>query len=220
MMRARARVVSRAGQALLDLVLPPACAGCGVRDTTGPFCPACLPSLISPPQLPEMPGRNVRRVLAPLVYGGQVAQAIQRLKHAGASYLARPLGQLMRPLVGQAAAGLDGAVPVPLHPRRLRARGYNQSALLAGVACRRLLPLRHDLLHRIQDTPAQRDLSPRQRWANVQGAFGAVGRAGGLKLLLVDDVTTTGATAAACADALLAAGALEVHLLTLARAVP
>jgi len=164
-----------------------------------------------------MQGRTIQSVLAPLIYGGQVAEAIQRLKHRGASHLARPLGRLMRPLV---PVDLDVALPVPLHPRRLRARGYNQSALLARVACRRLLPLRHDLLDRIRDTPAQKDLGPRQRWANVQGAFGAGRAARGLRLLLVDDVTTTGATAAACAAALLDAGALEVHLLTLARAVP
>lgn len=216
-MRAKPDVVTRLGQALLDLVLPPVCAGCGTRETQDPFCPACLPTLLAPPQATV---RNLHSVFALLAYGGEVAQAIRQLKHGGASHLARPLGQLMRPPLERLAQQVDGAVPVPLHPRRLRARGYNQSALLARAACRGRVPVCHDLLQRIRDTPAQKDLGPRQRWANVQGAFRAGTAVRSRRLLLVDDVTTTGATAAACADALLAAGALEVHLLTLACAVP
>jgi ComF family protein len=112
---------------------------------------------------------------------------------------------------------------VPLHPRRLRSRGFNQSTLLARAALRGLLPLRFSLLHRVRDTPAQASLGPgaRTRWTNVKGAFAARSSVvEGLCVMLVDDVATTGATASACAEALLERGASEVHLLTLARAVP
>jgi ComF family protein len=114
----------------------------------------------------------------------------------------------------------DLAVPVPLHPNRLRSRGFNQAALLCRAALRGILPVRCGLLFRVRDTPAQTELGPGERWSNVQGAFVASPKVKGRSVLLVDDVTTTGATACACAEALVGQGADEVHLLTLARAMP
>jgi len=110
-------------------------------------------------------------------------------------------------------------VPVPLHPRRLRSRGYNQSHLLAKEAGKLLdLPVREDLLKRAKDSSPQVEARSReQRRANVAGSFEADAGAEGLSILLVDDVATTGSTLMACAAALKDAGATSVWGLVLAR---
>ena len=157
---------------------------------------------------------------AVLLYGGQVARAIQRLKYEGAAHLARPLGRLMHGEIMDRIAQIDLILPVPLHPRRLVSRGYNQAGLLASEAARgAAVPVCHGRLRRIRHTAAQTGLSKGERRANVQGAFRASGMSGA-RVLLVDDVATTHCTASACALALLEAGARQVHLLTLARAMP
>jgi ComF family protein len=122
--------------------------------------------------------------------------------------------------------GHDVLVPVPLHPKRLRKRGFNQSLLLAREFSQRkgapgvplVLPR---ALVRARSTATQAGLSLSEREANIKGAFVVVspGKIKGMRLLLVDDVLTTGATARACARALMDAGALRVDVLTLARAV-
>lgn len=200
------------------------------------FCPACAPTLVAPERPCARCGRPLEGPLcarcsrtppplctsrAPLLYGGEVAVAIRRLKFDGATHLARPLADLMRPALRDLASRTDAVVPVPLHRSRLRSRGYNQAALLAVAAARPLrVATRHDLLWRVRDTRPQTALGPTERWRNVEGAFAAGAPARGRRLVLVDDVATTGATAAACARALLEAGAVEVHLLTLTRAMP
>jgi ComF family protein len=109
-------------------------------------------------------------------------------------------------------------VPVPLHPRRLRHRGYDQAAILAAGAARRFRIPVAPLLRRVRETGQQvgRDRTSRER--SVRGAFAAAGNVLGTRICLIDDVLTTGATASAAADALLLAGAARVEVRTLARA--
>jgi len=148
-------------------------------------------------------------------------QAILLFKYGGRPSLGSHLGRLM----AEAAGGLcdprqfDLLIPVPLHPSRERERGFNQAALLAkevGSAWGRRVGQR--LLHRVRATEAQSGRRP-EREANVKGAFEVAqpDRVEGRRLLLIDDVFTTGATANECAKALLAAGAAEVAVFTLAR---
>lgn len=153
-----------------------------------------------------------------------MADAVQRLKYAGRSDLARPLGEALASSCHAYAGLVDAVVAIPLHQDRLRERGFNQSALLAGPVARALgVPLRGGALRRVRPTVAQASLPREDRLANVRGAFRAgprVGKRGrGLgRVLLVDDVRTTGATLASAAMALLDAGVPRVYTLALARA--
>lgn len=145
--------------------------------------------------------------------------AVHRLKYGGWPRLAEALAQTMIPLLppGPPAAAL---VPVPLAPGRARRRGYNQAErLAAGLARFSGFRLRSDLLVRVRDTRTQTSLAPEARQANVAGAFMKVG-APEARLVLVDDVFTTGATLVAAATALLEAGAERVEAITFARAMP
>jgi ComF family protein len=172
----------------------------------------CLQCLERPP-----PFSTAR---APFQFGGALARAIRRFKWGRQPELGGPLGRL---LDGGCAPSGDVVVPVPLHPRRLREREFNQAALLAYGARRRPRPPPVDVhaLERVRDTPPQTALGVSDRRANVRGAFRAhAARVRGLRVTLVDDVMTTGATAEACSRALLEAGAREVAVLTLARAMP
>jgi ComF family protein len=154
--------------------------------------------------------------------------ALLRLKHGRRRDVAGPLGRLLLPLVRQSAP-LDAVLPVPLHPRRLRARGFNQAlellraarAAAAPAERRGLAPVWVDVLRRRRDTPSLGHLPPQTRRSLLSDAFVVQGapRVNGRRLLLVDDVMTTGATLGACAAALREAGAAHVRVLALARAV-
>jgi ComF family protein len=187
-----------------------ACARCGlpwVRPVAR--CLSCLAR--APPY---------RAARAPYEFGGAIARAIRRLKWGRLPELGRPLGRL---LPAEALGSGDCVVPVPLHVRRLRARQFNQAALLVlgSAGERRLPPLELGGLERVRDTPPQSALGLAERRANLRGAFRALpDRVRGRRVVLVDDVLTTGATAEACTEALLDGGAAEVVVLTLARAVP
>jgi ComF family protein len=146
---------------------------------------------------------------------------VHALKYQRRTSLARPLGDLIVRHCGDVLLGADLVVPVPLHPSRQRERGFNQAALLA-----RALPLPSvAALARVRATPSQTDLPAHQRRVNVKDAFAL---AGGLRqrsameghcVVLLDDVTTTGATLRECAEVLRRADVREVRAVTAARAL-
>jgi ComF family protein len=156
-------------------------------------------------------------------YEGELRAIIHAFKYDGRRSLARPLGDLLRDAGHLVLEGADALIPVPLHPWKRIHRGFNQSADLARTLGLPVCPL----LVRVRATRAQAGLSPNQRRRNVAGAFRLTpwrrhsrARVAGRVLVLVDDVMTTGATLDACARVLKRAGAREVRMLTLARALP
>jgi ComF family protein len=221
-------------ESLVELLVPARCAACSrALDVDKPFCEVCRQSVVAlgeacprcaQPGAPRLCAECRRAppafasATAPHQYGGQLAVALLRLKYARAGHLARPLGALLAPALRRLRDDRPGilVVAVPLHPRRLRQRGYNQSALLAGEALGESPA--SGLLERVRPTAGQAGLDRAQRRRNLRGAFRADPRVGGREVLIIDDVLTTGATAGACAEALLAAGARAVHVLVLARA--
>ncbi|MBI5879840.1 MAG: ComF family protein [Chloroflexi bacterium] len=227
-----------ANRTVLDLLFPPRCAGCG-RLGREWFCAACTGALqrIAPPFCPrcgsELPSPSAAcascaahpppDVLASLHavarYADPLRPAIHALKYNGRTVLAEPLGALLAAELATLALPASLIVPVPLHKQRERQRGYNQSALLAAEVGRRCgLPVDRDALVRDRNTEPQVSMhSAAERRANIAGAFRARRALPGEKILLIDDVATTGATLANCAIELAAAGAGIVWGLTLAR---
>ena len=241
-------LLRRLSDELLLFLYPPTCAGCGELVSPAEpleFCPRCRDSLElvrSPacptcglPLSPEAPepyqcgaclGGLYRfdRARAAGPYRGLLREVIHRFKYQGHISLARPLAQLLLPPARELCtlSELHVVVPVPLHRRRLRDRGFNQAALLARRLGASLnLPVGYTVLRRRRWTEPQIGLSLSQRAENVRGAFAvsesAVVRGRGV--LLVDDVFTTGETVDQCVRELKRAGAREVAVLTVARTV-
>ena len=203
----------------LDLLFPPKCPFCGkLLDTPG-VCPACrdsLPWTAEADALWDLPGGA--RCAAPLWYEGSVRDALLRFKFHGASALARPLGELIAQCAAEQFSGeFDTLTWVPVSRKRLRQRGYDQAELLArsagavwGVRPERLLVKR-------VDNPAQSGLEgAAARAENVRDVYQAR-NAAGRRVLVIDDICTTGATLASCVQALRAAGAEAAVCVTAAR---
>ncbi len=193
--------------AVAAALVPPSCAGC---DAPGAWlCDGCRAEC-EPRQADA--GIPVR---AAGVYEGPLRRAIQRCKYRDERALTAELGDLAGArLAADLARGVrvDAVVPVPLHPERVRGRGYDQASLLAAAVARRAhLPL-VPALRRIRHTRPQVDLDRAERGRNVDGAFvGEAGSLRGLRVALVDDVMTTGSTLLAAARAARAAGARSVR---------
>lgn len=199
----------------LDHLSGPACLTCGEPFALDPGGPAqCGACLADPPSIDGM--------AAAVAYGDIAARLAIRLKHGRRPGLARTLARQMRRI-----APTDGdplLVPVPLHRIRLWRRGYNQALLIARALGRETgLDVAPDLLRRCKATPLLRGLGPAARRKVVRGAFrlapGASRHLAGRKVLLIDDVYTTGATANACAALLKRAGAREVRVCCWARVI-
>lgn len=155
-------------------------------------------------------------------YDAELRALIVLLKYNRVRSLAAPLAGWTALAIREnpGLAEVDAVVPVPLHPRRQRLRGYNQAELIARELARGLKrPVEPRWLARIKDTPSQTGLTPAQRIENVRGAFAASDKVDNRRILLVDDVCTTGATLNACARALQRAGAASVQAVTVARVV-
>jgi ComF family protein len=152
-------------------------------------------------------------------YGGPLARAIHALKYEGRPDLAAPLGRRLSRAVARHTLGPALLVPVPIHPRKLAERGYNQSALVAHTLGRELRwQVRERALRRARDTRAQARLGRGDRLSNVKGALIEREPLEGRLVVLVDDVVTTGATASACKEALARAGATVIAVAAVARA--
>jgi ComF family protein len=149
-------------------------------------------------------------------YEGTLRTLIHLFKFEGVQPLSRKFGDLLA-LVLPREEHFDAIVPMPLHWRRRWQRGFNQSELLAGEIARRWHAPVRKAIRRKKATPPQAGLTSAQRRQNVRGAFAPTMNLKGMRVLLVDDVLTTGATASACARALKRAGAVHVSLLALAR---
>jgi len=193
-----------------ELVSPSACAACDVRvKWRTAFCQACARTLV-PANVDD----------AAFEYGGAMARAITKMKYGDRPDLARPLGAALVRIAARLPS-VDAVASVPLHPKRLAERGFNQAALLAAPLARMLeVPHAPRAIVRIRDTPCQAELDREARQHNVTGAFEAdPDRVCGRRWVLVDDVRTTGATLAACARALKTAGAAAVTPVSLSIAI-
>ena len=236
-------------RALVDFFFPPKCQLCGANMGDSPDdrpCLLCLEQIkfFSHPQCPRCglsfttsfeedhlcsgcltEERYFTKARAIGSYEGPLLEAISRFKYRGSSRLARPLGTLLAEFQDPefSFAAFTVVLPVPLHPQRLKQRGYNQSLLLARRISRlRSIPLNFTALLRVRHTQPQTLLSGPERHKNISGAFEVrcSEAIAGEKILLIDDVFTTGATVQECSKVLLHAGAAEVHVLTLARVIP
>lgn len=230
----------------LNAVLPPLCLACRTEvDEPGALCAACWGKIafLAPPLCgacgfpfdyepggPALCGACTRqppdygRARAVMRYDEASRALILGFKHGDRTHGAPAFGRWMARAGAELLGEADLVVPVPLHWLRLFRRRYNQAALLAHQVARAAeVPAAVDLLVRRRSTPSQGHLSAAARRRNVRGAFavrsGRVGQVRGKRIVLIDDVLTTGATAQACARTLLRAGAASVDVLVLARVV-
>lgn len=195
------------------------CAGCATDfirvDAPCPRCGLRVP-VAACPRLKL--AWTVDAVIAPYAYAGALKQQLLALKFRAARNLGRALGLLVADAVAKRGRSVDLLIPVPLHPRRLRERGYNQALEIGrGVRARVGVPLMPNGLHRASAGPAQTGLGAAARRTNLEEAFACRRAVLGLRVALVDDVVTTGATINACARTLLDAGAATVEAWAVAR---
>lgn len=222
-------------ESVLDAILPPVCANCGKVGVL--LCASCLGAM---PRLEEpvcqrcgraipkygrwcyrcekLP-RSFLQVRAAVLFAETTPRIVHQMKYNGVYALAEPLGNLMAECWPRWEARVDLILAIPLHPKRQRSRGYNQSDLLTEQLCARVdIPSGSRALKRTRDTRPQVDLNPTERLENVADAFWADAHdVAGKRVVMIDDVCTTGSTLMEAGKALLAAGAKSVAGYCLAR---
>ena len=235
-------------RALLDIVFPPLCHACRefipdagdlhlcvrcrgeIRAVTSPLCPICGIPFATPDGIDHACGACLSHhpsyveARAAAIFDGVARDLIHRFKYDRKVHLARPLSLLTQETLAPFAASSDAEllIPVPLHRQRLRERGFNQAVLLGRPLAKAWnIPLVVDNLKRTRWTEPQVTLSATERETNVRGAFALADPAAvrGKKIILLDDVYTTGSTVAECSRVLRQAGAEVVYVITVARAV-
>ena len=207
------------GRALLDFAYPPHCAVCEADiEAAALLCRSCWAAIEprSPHPPAEAGGRAFEKVVALGPFTGVLQQAIYALKFRNQVRLGRALGERMGQCLAEQLAPVDCLVPVPLHPARLRERGFNQSAeIAAGLGAALGVPVCPQLVRRRRNTRQQALLSAEERRANLCGAFARLASPpASARIGIVDDVWTTGETMAACAQAV---GGDRVWAVVLAR---
>ena len=214
--------MSRVIDALLGLIYPrkAACMGCGSRagfprDWLCEDCRQLLAKRWAGPGQPPPGGRFLGAAYA-YYYGGPAGGLVRNLKYRGVTRLAPGMGRAMaRAFEAIQPTGADCVVPVPMHKKRLRKRGFNHAALLAQEAGDRLgLPM-NDALERVRNTRQQARLPDEKRRVNMEGAIALRGDVKGRRVILVDDVCTTGSTQESCAKVLKSAGIPSIFAVTL-----
>jgi ComF family protein len=240
-----ARLLADAGRAALDALYPPTCLACRAAIAQADaLCPTCWGAMrfierpfcdrlgtpfeqdlgetpLSQQAVDNPPAFRRARAVARFE-DGPARRLVHRLKYSDRGELARPMGAWMARAGADVLVDADAITPTPLHARRLWTRGFNQAAALAREIARRAgKPYEPGLLERVKATRSQVGLTREQRAENVQGAFRSPSGApvAGRRIVLVDDVLTSGATANAATRALLRAGAAEVDLIVFARVV-
>jgi len=211
---------------VLGFLFPDRCVGCGRSDTL--LCPTCRARIRPYPDKGYLP----RRIHTPLealdearaayLFEEPLREAIHAFKYTPVQRMAPLLGDLLIAYLRIAPLVADALIPVPLHPHRLHKRGFNQSALLAHHLSHKLrIPLLVDGLLRVRDTTHQVELDAQSRQNNMQGAFTwNHTRKPPPRVILLDDVLTTGATLGACAQSLRTAGSQTIYGLALAHSAP
>ncbi|MBI1299488.1 ComF family protein [bacterium] len=222
-----------------NLIFPPTCAGCGRAGAA--LCDACAQAVEPAPSTICSHCGRMQFIAVPLcslcareddppltwtraaaLHTHPLREAIHQFKYRNQPELAEPLSRYLvaifqQPPWTEITHTIDGCVPVPLHPKRLAERGYNQAALLAASFAERVrLPVTEAWLSRNRETTSQATLTADQRRQNIAGAFSTSTAVKGKRILVIDDVTTTGATLTACAYALRGAGAAAVYGMALA----
>lgn len=216
---------------LFDLFFPRLCAGCGVRLHEGEHyvCIGCINRIDSPythlndVELQLMGRVAVRGLYSPFIYTKHsvIQQIIHQFKYKNnpklAYFMGQQLGQRLSSL--SFANEFDLIIPVPLHPNKLKLRGYNQSTKLSeGISSILHIPIYDHTLHRMVSNPTQTTLHKQARWANVETIFSVTmpEEIEGKQILLIDDVYTTGSTLESCAKTLLTIPNVTIYISTLA----
>lgn len=225
-------------RSLIQGILPPLCLLCGAPGADGnDFCDACAQDLPRNTRAcltcaQPLPTNNTAvcgrcqthppafdHAFVPFLYQPPLDFLVKGLKFGGRLSHAALLGTLFAAALAERSRPWpDGIIPVPLHPRRLSVRGFNQALELARASARQhRLALWPERLQRVRDTPPQSQLDARQRHRNPRGAFAAPAALAGLRVALFDDVVSTASTASECAQVLRAAGAASVELWAITR---